>query len=266
MSEVLVSGDKKPPANQRAGGCKGACQWFLEKPLSRWPFVVFLLFAALTLVWMIMYLVGSKTGYILAGVFALIMAAYGANHFRILLALKEEVDKMARLNRDFKEENAALRQEVDKLGRARAQLQTVQGELRESNEQLKENLIKFQELDSNLKNLAVSNVEGLEKLKKSSKAVMDRWNQSFIQHEKAILNKVYEYFEYKDDKEDMTETEFHDFLNALPAEYRKKFEEMNKTFKDMAGDDNLMQYEEFTALVDAWAGEVASQGGSGGAK
>jgi len=34
----------------------------------------------------------------------------------------------------------------------------------------------------------------------------------------------------------------------------------------MAGDDNLMQYEEFTALVDAWAGEVASQGGSGGAK
>jgi len=188
--------------------------------------------------------------------------AYGANHFRLLLGLKEEVDRMARLNREFKQENAALRQEVDKLTRARVQLQTVEGELRESNQRLKVNLVKFRELDENLKNLAGNNLEGLEKLQKSSKAVMDRWKESLIKNEKAILNKVYDQFEYKDDKEDMSEQEFTEFLDALPTEYRKRFQAIGKSFRDLAGDDNLMQYDEFKRLVDEWADEVANQGGS----
>jgi len=80
---------------------------------------------------------------------------------------------------------------------------------------------------------------------------------------KGILNKVYDHFEYKDDKEDMSEQEFNEFLDALPTEYRKRFQVMGKTFKDLAGDDNMMQYEEFKNLVDAWADEVANDGGSG---
>jgi len=209
-----------------------------------------------------MYLTGSSTGYILAGVSAIIMAAYGANHFRLLLGLKEEVDRMARLNRQFKEENAALRQEVDKLSRARVQLQTVEGELRESNQRLRTNLTKFKELDENLKTLAGNNLEGLEKLQKSSKAVIDRWRESLIKHEKSILNKVFDQFEFKDDKEDMNEQEFNEFLDALPVEYRTRYNALGKTFKQLAGDDNLMQYDEFKRLVDSWVDEVANEGGS----
>jgi len=264
MKESLVQGGDQPP--KRAGGLKGAWQWYWEKPLNRWPFLLFLVFAALTVIWAIMYLAGQKTGYIMAGVCAVVMAGYGANHFRLLLGLKEEVDKMAGLNRQFKQENAALRQEVDKLTRARVQLQTVEGELRESNQRLKVNLEKFRELDNNLKNLAGSNLEGLEKLQKSSKAVMDRWKESLIKNEKQILNKVYEAFEYKDDKEDMNEEEFNEFLSNLPTEYRKKFQSIGKTFKELAGDDNLMQYDEFRNLVDVWAEEVGTQGGSGASK
>jgi len=95
---------------------------------------------------------------------------------------------------------------------------------------------------------------------------MSRWKESLIKNEKAILNKVYEQFEMKDDKEDMTEQEFNDFMNALPGEYRKRFQALGKTFKELAGDDNLMQYEEFKTLVDSWADEVGNQGGSGTSK
>jgi len=265
MSESLVNSDK-PQVKSRPGGCKGALQWYMEKPLARWPFLLFLIFALLTLIWMIMYLVGSTTGYILAGISAIVMAAYATNHFRLLLGLKEEVDKMGKLNKEFKQENASLRQEVDKLSRARVQLQSVDAELRESNVRLKNNLVKFRELDDNLKNLSDNNLEGLSKLKKTSQAVMDRWTESLIKNEKAILNKVYDKFEFKDGNADLSEDEFHQFLDSLPSEYRKQFQAMGKTFKQLAGDDNMMQYEEFTALVDAWVDNVATDGGSGHTK
>ncbi len=99
---------------------------------------------------------------------------------------------MSRLNREFRAENAALKQEVDKLSRAREQLQGVEADLKESNIKLKENLAKFKQLDENLKGLTGSNIDGLEQLQEQSKAVMDRWNESLIKHEKAILNKVYD--------------------------------------------------------------------------
>merc|ERR1712154_406211 len=97
---------------------------------------------------------GGSTAYILAGVAAVVMSGYGANHFRILLGLKEQVDKMASLNREFRVENAALQQEVDKLKRARVQLSSVEAGLKESNRKLKENVEKFRQLDNNLKKLA----------------------------------------------------------------------------------------------------------------
>jgi len=266
MNESLVASTDKPPEKKRAGGCKGACQWYMEKPLARWPFLLFLIFAAATVVWMIMYLAGGTTGYIVAGISAIIMAGYGANHFRLLLGLKEEVDKMAKLNKEFKQENAALRQEVDKLTRARIQLQTVEGELRDSNQRLKTNLVKFRELDENLKNLSGNNLEGLKKLQSQSKAVMDRWRESLIKNEKTILNKVYDKFELKDGSPDMSEEEFNSFLDALPTEYRKRFQAMGKTFDELAGDDKMLQYDEFTRLVDIWAEQVVNEGGSGGTK
>ncbi len=68
--------------------------------------------------------------------------------------------------------------------------------------------------------------------------------------------------EYKDDKEDMSEEEFNEFLEALPESYRVRFRKMGKTFKDLAGDDELMQYDEFTQLVDEWAEAEGNAGGS----
>ena len=78
------------PQSKRSGIC-APCQWFKEKPLARMQFAVLLLFGILTPVWTLVRLTGSLTGDILSGVAALILALYGANHFRILLGLKDQV-------------------------------------------------------------------------------------------------------------------------------------------------------------------------------
>lgn len=150
--------DDGPP--KREGGICAPWKWFCESPLKRYQFLVFLIFGGLTIVWLLMFITsaGGATSYILAGVAAILMSGYGANHFRILLGLKEQVDKMSKLNREFRAENAALQQEVDKLSRAREQLSSVEAGLKESNRKLKENVEKFRKLDENLKKLADSNI------------------------------------------------------------------------------------------------------------
>jgi len=242
---------EEPKKNQTAW------EWFKEKPLQRWPFLLFILFGVLTVVWILMYLTSSLSGYVLAAVFAMVMSFYGANYFRILLGLKEEVDKMDKLNRDFRAENVALKQEVDKLSRAREQLTNVQQKLQESNVKLKQSLEKFRELDKNLKQLSGGNIQGLEKLQNSCQAVMNRWKESLIKHEKTMLNKVFDEFETNDDKTDMSKSEFELFLNALPPAYKMRWESMKTTFEEIAGDDNMIQYDEFRKLVDRWAEEEA---------
>jgi len=234
-----------------------AWEWFKEKPLQRWPFLLFIVFFLLTFIWIIIYLGGGVTGCALAGAFAIVMSLYGANHFRILLALKEEVDKMDKLNQSFRAENAQIRQEVDKLSRASENLTNVEVKLKESNQKLKANLEKFRELDKNLKQLSGSNIEGLEKLQTSCEAVMNRWKESLIKHEKTLLNKVFDEFEMNDSKPDMSKEEFIQFINALPPSYQDRWTNMNTTFEELAGDDNIMQYEEFRNLVDRWAEEEA---------
>lgn len=137
------------------GGIKGMWKWFMQDPFNRLPFLVFVVFGFLTIIWLITYfLSGYLTGYLCAGLAAMAMSLYGANHFRTLLGLKEQVDRLHRLNNEFRVENAQLSQEVDNLTRAKDQLNNVKDNLRMSNAKLKQSLKKFQELDAHLKTLA----------------------------------------------------------------------------------------------------------------
>merc|ERR1712043_135176 len=186
----------------------------------------------------------------MGGVSAIIMSALGANHFRILLALKKEVDNLSKLNQRFREENMALQQEVDKLGRAREQLSSVEAGLKESNRKLKENVEK-------LKKLADSNIEGLEKLQKSSAQVMKTMQENLIRHEKQILMKVFDHLEMKDKKDGLSEQEFDNFWTQMPASYVARWRKMNMSFRQLADPDGtgdeVLDYDEFRTLVDKFA-------------
>merc|ERR1719385_97141 len=260
VNDSLMEHDAPP---KRAGGICAPWKWFLEKPLQRKSFIMFLIPAALTVVWLIMFITsaGGATAYILAGVAAIIMSALGANHFRILLALKEEVDRMSRLNQDFRRENMQLQQEVDKLGRAREQLSSVEAGLKESNRKLKENVEKFRKLDENLKKLADSNIEGLEKLQKSSQQVMKTMQENLIRHEKQILMKVFDHLDLKEkEKDGLTKEEFENFWTQMPSSYVQRWEAMGQTFEDIAGDDGVLDYNEFMGMCDKFAEEEAHAG------
>ena len=88
------------------------------------------------------------------------------------------------------------------------------------------------------------------------------WEDELIRSERDILNEVYDVMELKDGKPDMTKQEFEQFLKALPQKYTDAFEELGKTFEQLAGRDRKMDYNEFQDLVDSWVQQIAKKGGS----
>merc|ERR1711997_595430 len=110
------------------------------------------------------------------------------------------------------------------------QLSSVESGLKESNRRLKENVEKFKKLDENLKKLADSNIEGLDKLRKSSEQVMQTMQESLIRHEKEILNKVFDHLEFGDGDTGLSKEEFQKFWESMPNSYAMRWQQTGKTF------------------------------------
>ena len=122
---------EKAPPKQEFEGCCAPWKWFLASPLKRYHFLIFLIFGIATIVWIPMYFMsaGGAQSYILGGVACIVMSFYALGHFKVLLGLKDQVDKMNKLNATFRQENKALKQEIDKLNFAERKLSSVQSEL-----------------------------------------------------------------------------------------------------------------------------------------
>merc|ERR1712228_278104 len=207
----------------------------------------------LTPLWIIIRATGSLTGDILSGLCAFILACYGANHFRILLGLKEQVDKYAKNNQEFKAENVAIRTEVSKLTKAAEELTATSHRLKQTTKSYQENISKFKALDEKLGNLADDNIAGLEKLQEMSKTVQDSIQKELIQHQRDILMRVQETMEFGDDTDGLNEDEYNRFIAALPRNFQRRFENMQDTFDEIAGDDGILDLSEFTKLCDKFA-------------
>merc|ERR1719150_1632728 len=130
--------------------------------------------------------------------------------------------------------------EVNKLSKAQEELGATADRLNQTTKSYQENISKFKALDEKLGKLADDNIAGLEKLQEMSKTVQDSIQKELVQHQRDILMRVQETMEFGDDKEGMSEDEYNRFIGYLPLGFQKRFEEMGKSFADMAGDDGVM--------------------------
>jgi len=252
--------DHGPTVKPRKGPFQ-SCKWFMERPLSRWMFAVMLLFGPACLFWVILKASSGITGDILCGVSAIVLSLWGAQHFKILLGLKENVEKMARNNREFKKENGEMQRQVDKLLKAQVELAATHDTLNRTTNEYKENIAKFKALDEKLNSLADDSIAGLGALKEMSKNVQASIVKEMKQHERDVLSTTFEAVELRDDQDGLSEQEFNQFVSALPANFQERFSTMSeqgKSFKDIAGDDGIMDMDEFTTLCDEFAEQAVA--------
>jgi len=252
--------DHGPVVKPRKGPFQ-SCAWFMERPLSRWIYAVFLLFGPVCLLWLIMKAASGMTGDILCGLAAIVLSLWGAQHFKILLGLKRNVEALAKSNRAFKSENAEMQRQVDKLLKAQQELSATQDQLNQTTAEYQANIQKFKALDDKLNSLADDSIAGLGALKEMSQHVQESINKEMVQHNRNILQTTYESVEIRDDQDGLSEAEFNQFVTALPANFQERFSTMSeqgKSFKEMAGDDGILDMDEFTELCDEFAEQAAA--------
>jgi len=230
--------------------------WFIKDPMSRWPLLFFLLTFCLILIWMIIFLASGTSGYVMAGLAGMVTGVYGFYHFRLLIALREQVEKFTKLNHNFKQENSAIVQEVNKLQNASIQLRATEDALRLSTEKQKENLHQLTQLNNNLSNVSTNNNEAMSKIQNLSKTMVTKWKDQLLSHEREMLSKVFDQFEFKDNSAGLNEQEFNEFLELLPVRYKARFRKMGD-FKKLAGDDGILDFDEFKTILDKMSEQEA---------
>ena len=260
--QVEIENNRGPPKKDY-GKC-GMWKWYLEAPIKRFRFLIFFLCGCLTIIWLLMFAAkpNDPGSFIFAGVIIIIMSLWAVAHFRLLTKLTTQIDKLYHLNMTFFNENKKLRKDVMSLSKTEKHLSGVQYQIKSLNVKLKENIMKFQELDKNLRTISDSNIRGIEKIQKKSRMVMDSMYQSLIRSEKSILHSVYDNLEWDNNIKGLSHQQFEMFWKKLPRSYYKRWLNLGKTFQELAGENGILDYKEFTQMVDEFAKQEAAMGGS----
>jgi len=230
-------------------------KWFKKDPVNRWLLIFFLITFCLVLVWVIIFFAsGGSKGFIAAGVVGCFSALVGFYHFRLLMGLKEKVEKLSNLNSDLKRENVIVNREVNKLQEAEMQLKTTENALHQSLTKQKETLHNLTKLTQNLSTIgSKNNNDAINKLQNMSKATVSKWKEQLLSHERQFLTKLFEKFEFKND-DGLQEDEFNKFLEIMPVKYQIRFRKMG-IFKQLAGNDKKIDFDEFKIILDKMANQ-----------
>jgi len=196
--------------------------------------------------------------YFMAGAAGIVSNLYGFCHFRTLMSLKKEVDVYSTNNKKFAEENNLLSSEVNRFSQAKTELTDTQGRIRQAIKRQEVNLGKFRELNKNLEATGKQNMELLQNLNSMANKMENKWRDELIKKERKILHVCFDRFEWRDGADGISREQFTEFKLTLPMEYQLRLTRTGD-WKTIAGDDGILQLEEFIELLDTFADEVATQ-------
>jgi len=196
--------------------------------------------------------------YFVAGVAGIVSNLYGFCHFRTLMSLKKEVDVYSTNNKKFAEENGLLSAEVSRFSTAKDELKDTRTRISEAIKRQEVNLGKFRLLNQNLQATGKQNLEILGNINEMAQKMENKWREELIKKERKILHVCFDRFEWEDDADGITREQFTQFKLTLPMEYQLRLTRAGD-WQQIAGDDGILQLDEFIELLDNFAEDVAEQ-------
>jgi len=164
------------------------------------------------------------------------------------VSIQESINRFRALNGRLEKEIEGLSTEVDKL--------------EETSKKMAEELKQFDDIRTQMEACASEAGVEVSELFKQTTGVFDSMRDVQAQQEYALLRKIAADIEFMDDSEGMTLKEFQRFCVRVPAQYKailKNHEE--ETFKEIAGDDDIISYDELAVLFKKLIDEAHPEGG-----
>ena len=114
---------------------------------------------------------------------------------------------------------------------------------------------KFRELNKNLEATGKQNMELLGRLNGMANKMQNKWTEELVKKERKILSVCFDRFDWENGADGISRDEF---KLTLPIEYQLRITRAGD-WLEIAGDDGILQLDEFTELMDRFAEDVASE-------
>ena len=127
--------------------------------------------------------------------------------------------------------------------------------IREAIKRQEISLAKFRQLNINLEATGKKNLEILGDLNKMADKMETKWKEELIKKERKILHVCFDRFEWENGADGISRAQFTQFKLTLPMEYQLRLTKAGD-WKQIAGEDGILQLDEFIDLLDNFAEEV----------
>ena len=139
----------------------------------------------------------------------------------------------------------SLTEQVDKL-------KTTVETLKKNNDTLHNELLELKTLRENLKNYAQENKKDFAKVLSNINSSFNRLENITKENEKVLIARVAQDLEFLDSKEGMKPEEYERFINRIPNNLKKRFEELGyNSFEKVAGENKIVDYKEIKKIVES---------------
>eukprot|EP00485_Elphidium_margaritaceum_P010107 CAMPEP_0202695596 /NCGR_PEP_ID=MMETSP1385-20130828/9159_1 /ASSEMBLY_ACC=CAM_ASM_000861 /TAXON_ID=933848 /ORGANISM="Elphidium margaritaceum" /LENGTH=369 /DNA_ID=CAMNT_0049351653 /DNA_START=43 /DNA_END=1152 /DNA_ORIENTATION=- len=235
--------------------CSDFWKWYLRKPIAHLPMLYFMLCAIGALLLIVYWWMDNDSAFIVCGGLGLSLSAYSVVKFKHSMAVKQGVDEFKRLNIQLKKQCKSLGAEVGRIKNARKMLTKTRRRLMAANQANMDNLRKFEAVEENMRMAGEKAIDGMSDIYKQSLGIREKWRDEFLNNERHLLQAVYSRYERKHTNRStmgMNQEDFKEFQNMLPRRYKTRFNRMG-TFNALAADDSLIDWQEFSNALDAFA-------------
>merc|ERR1712154_24577 len=168
--------------------------------------------------------------------------------------IQDQIDRLKEENAKYEQEIGELTSTRKRLGNEVNELQTTVHDLEHDAKELDEETKEFEGLVEELRNIAGDNEDILALLDNTNKIFNDM-RKVVLENERAHLLSTFYECAFRDDDNRMDENEYKRFLGRLSKRQREKFKDLG-SFKDLAGDDNHIDLQEFQTMLEEVLTEV----------
>jgi len=255
------------PPKQHTGPC-GCYSWYLDADTGskckgqKLTFFLYCLIGLLGVVFFIVYLTDESemfnSGFILACALAILMSILAVSGFRDVIRLQQTINDLVSSTKALAQERDKIRKEVDNLQNAHRKLQGIERELDSSSTALRRNFGEFVDWNKEVQRESEKNSTQAKDINRDFKNAIKQYHAMLIQNELAIADKAFHHIlGGAQSKKGLDQQEFEDLLHRLPPRWKDKFQELDKSFEDFAGDDEIINQGEFRKFMKAMAEEIA---------
>ena len=234
------------------------CAWYMRNPIQHLLILYFLAYFLAVPLLSIFWFMEQEITYLITGPLVLTMCIYAIHRFKISIALRSEVSKFQKNNREMRVQMKLLQKELERMKVQHEHLKDAKLSIIESFERNKENLARFQNVEEDMKMFGAMSKEGVDTMIKKITVLNAKMKESMIEQERDMMFAAYNMMErQRTVKHDFGMTDYEEFKQMLPSELKSRF--MEKTdFEHIMDRKSMINYSSFVDILDDYGMQFLS--------